>query len=352
MTRFPGVIFSKGRFSAAIRRRLFVVLTLMSAGLVSWAHAGQAPDYPGMQVLLDTQRTIADEPIQYPRDGQAKLTASIITIPSGKSTGWHRHHIPLVGYILSGELEMEYANGRRVTLKQGDTLAEAMSVAHIGSNAGKEAVRIYVVFIGTDAIPVSQAAAAPAVPPVQAGTNAKVDLVELGVFDPRLQLDLRYATANNFMARPLYPVARAWLQRPAAEALKRAHDRLRTLGYGLVILDAYRPWQVTREMWDTHPLDRAYLADPLNGSRHNRGCAVDVTLYDLKTGVQVEMPSSYDEFTERAHPDYAGGTLAQRQARDLLRSAMEAEGFSVYQNEWWHFDYRGWQDYPVLNLPL
>ena len=324
----------------------------MSIGMATWVHAEQGSSYPDMQILLDAEHTIAGEPIQYPQDGQAKLTASIITIPSGKSTGWHRHNIPLVGYLLSGELEMEYANGKRVTLKKGDALAEAMSVAHIGFNLGKEPVQIYVVFIGTDAMPATQAAKPPNEPPLQAGTDAKVDLVDLAEIDPRLQFDLRYASTNNFMSRPLYLNARALLQRPAAEALKMAHERLRAIGYGLVILDAYRPWQVTREMWDEHPLDRVYLADPLNGSRHNRGCAVDVTLYELKSGLQVEMPSGYDEFTERAHPDYTGGSVDQRQLRDLLRSVMEAEGFSVYENEWWHFDYRGWQGYPVLNLPL
>jgi serine beta-lactamase-like protein LACTB len=142
------------------------------------------------------------------------------------------------------------------------------------------------------------------------------------------------------------------LQRPAAEALARAHDRLRSAGYGLMVLDAYRPWQITRNMWDQHPLSRAYLSDPLKGSRHNRGCALDITLHDLKTGKEVTMPSGYDEFTERAHPDYKGGTPEQTKARDLLRHAMEAEGFTVYQNEWWHFDYKGWEDYPVLNSPL
>lgn len=105
-------------------------------------------------------------------------------------------------------------------------------------------------------------------------------------------------------------------------------------------------------MWDRHPRDRAFLADPLQGSRHNRGGAVDVTLFDLHSGAEVAMPSGYDDFSERAHPGYPGGTAAQRAARDRLRAAMEAEGFGVYPNEWWHFDHRDWQAYPVLNQPL
>lgn len=333
-------------------RNFFMMAVYMLLGIISSAHAGVDSDYPTMQMLLETERTIADETIKYPQAGQAKIIASIITIPPGKSTGWHQHNIPLVGYIMSGELEMEYANGKRLTLKKGDALAEAMTVAHIGANLGKEPVQIFVVFMGTDTLPSTMGVEAPNTPPHKPDAHAKVDLVNLAEFDRRLQVDLRYATANNFMSKPLYPVTRAMLQRPAAEALKRAHELLRAVGYGLVILDAYRPWQVTREMWDKHPWHRAYLADPLDGSRHNRGCAVDVTLFDLKTGLQVDMPSDYDDFSERAHPDYAGGTATQRQARDALRSAMEAEGFSVYQNEWWHFDYQGWQGYPVLNLPL
>ena len=105
-------------------------------------------------------------------------------------------------------------------------------------------------------------------------------------------------------------------------------------------------------MWDSRPADRAYLGDPLKGSRHNRGCAVDLTLFDLKTGMEVAMPSAYDDFTERAHPTYDGGDASARTNRDLLRQVMEAEGFSVYETEWWHFDFKDWASYPILNTPL
>lgn len=308
--------------------------------------------YPQMQVLLKTQQTIAGEPLTYPQSGSAKVTAAIITIPPGKSTGWHKHKVPLVGYLVTGELEMEYANGKRVVLRQGEAIMEAMSVSHIGANTGSQPAQIFVAFMGADNIDFTETTEAPATPPTSADITAASDLVDLAAVDQRLKFDIRYATTNNFMEKPLYPIARALLQRPAAAALVRAHDRLRAAGYGLMIFDAYRPWQITRDMWDQHPKHRAYLSDPLKGSRHNRGCAVDVTLYDLNTGKEVPMPSGYDEFTERAHPDYTGGTAGQRQARDVLRSAMEAEGFKVYQNEWWHFDFQGWEAYPVLNMPL
>ena len=177
--------------------------------------------------------------------------------------------------------------------------------------------------------------------------------MELTTLDPTLRLDVRYATTDNFLGTPVYEEARAFLQRPAAEALLRAHRALRKKGYGLLVHDAYRPWWVTKVFWDATPEDkRDFVADPAKGSRHNRGCAVDLTLYRLADGRAVEMPSLYDEMTERSSPDYPGGTAEERRHRDLLRSAMENEGFTVFESEWWHFDYRDWREYPILNVPF
>ena len=188
-------------------------------------------------------------------------------------------------------------------------------------------------------------------PPTEAGPFRQPELVELVKLDKTIRLDIRYATANNFLGRPVYTEARAFLQRPAAEALVRAGKRLRKDGYGLLVFDGYRPWSVTKVFWDATPLDKKeFVADPAKGSRHNRGCAVDLSLYELKTGRAVEMPSGYDEMTERAHSDYQGGAVEARQRRDLLRAAMEAEGFTVYAPEWWHYDYKDWRTYPILNL--
>ncbi|MBI3930173.1 MAG: M15 family metallopeptidase [Armatimonadetes bacterium] len=178
-------------------------------------------------------------------------------------------------------------------------------------------------------------------------------LVELVEIDPRIQLDIRYARSDNFLGFPVYRQARAFLQKEAAEALKCAHDHLRQQGYGLVVFDGYRPWSVTKLMWDrTPPEKRQYVADPAKGSRHNRGCAVDLSLVDLETGKPVAMPSEYDDFSEKAHPDYAGGTEESRKLRDLLRREMERQGFTVYPYEWWHFDYRGWERYPIRDTPF
>ena len=124
-------------------------------------------------------------------------------------------------------------------------------------------------------------------------------------------------------------------------------------GYGLLVFDGYRPWRVTKLFWDVTPAaKREFVADPAKGSKHNRGCAVDLSMYDLGTGREVEMPSAYDEMTARAYPDYAGGPTDARQRRDLLRRVMEAEGFTVEPNEWWHFNYKDWREYPILDVPF
>jgi D-alanyl-D-alanine dipeptidase len=187
-------------------------------------------------------------------------------------------------------------------------------------------------------------------PPVETGDFLPSDLVELVKLDPTIKLEIRYATTNNLFGTVFYSEPRAFMQRPAAEALVRVNRQLRRWGYGLLVHDAYRPWYVTKVFWDATPDDKKiFVADPAKGSRHNRGEAVDITLYDLKTGKPVEMVSTYDETTDRAYPDYPGGTSLQRWHRRLLRVAMESEGFTVFGAEWWHFDYKDWQRYRIGN---
>jgi len=190
-------------------------------------------------------------------------------------------------------------------------------------------------------------------PPAEKGEFRPPDLVEVMRVVPRLKLEIRYATSNNFLGTPVYEQARAFLQRPAAQALARVAGALRKQGYGLLVFDAYRPWYVTKIFWDATPDDKKkFVADPAQGSVHNRGCAVDLTLYDLKTGRAVAMPSGYDEMTDRAYADYQGGTDAERRHREVLRRAMEAEGFTVYPYEWWHYDYRDFKLYGIGNIPF
>ena len=188
-------------------------------------------------------------------------------------------------------------------------------------------------------------------PPKEEGTFRQPDLVELVKLDPSIKLDIRYATKNNFLGKPVYKEARAFLQRPAAEALVRINQSLHTQGYGLIIHDGYRPWYVTKIFWDVTPEDKKiFVADPAKGSRHNRGCAVDLSLFDLKSGKEVVMPSEYDEMTERAHINYSCAAPEPKRLRDLLRAAMEADGFAVYEPEWWHYDYKDWKEYPISNV--
>lgn len=190
-------------------------------------------------------------------------------------------------------------------------------------------------------------------PPKETGDFLPSDLVELTRLDPTIKLEIRYATTNNLYGEVFYAEPRAFLQRPAAESLVRAHKKLKTQGYGLLIHDGYRPWSVTKVFWDAAPEEkRIFVADPSKGSRHNRGCAVDLTLYDLKTGKPIEMVGTYDETTDRSFPDYPGGTSLQRWHRRLLRDAMEAVGFTVFETEWWHFDFKDWRRYPIGNIPL
>lgn len=244
--------------------------------------------------------------------------------------------------------------GERLIFKRGKngraTQVEAASVVFkrrsVGPEDGAAQLRIRPVRPVSELLKEAQAAQ----PPKETGEFRDSELLELTRLDPTIKLDVRYSTSNNFLGSVFYSEPRAFLQRPAAEAVARVHRKLKEKGYGLLIHDAYRPWYVTKVFWDATPQDKKiFVADPSRGSRHNRGAAVDLTLYDLKTGKPVEMVGTYDETTDRSYPDYPGGTSLQRWHRELLRDAMEAEGFTVYEAEWWHFDYQDWRKYAIGN---
>lgn len=187
-------------------------------------------------------------------------------------------------------------------------------------------------------------------PPKEANKK-EANLIELVKLDPTIKLDIRYATDNNFVGRAVYPEARAFLQKPAAKAVVKVHRQLKKQGLGLVIFDGYRPWAITKLFWEVTTGDkRKFVANPDKGSKHNRGCAVDLSIFDLKTGKLIPMPSGYDEFTERASPNYTGGTEEETRNRELLRKLMEDAGFTVNPNEWWHFDYKNWEDYAIYDI--
>lgn len=176
-----------------------------------------------------------------------------------------------------------------------------------------------------------------------------MQMVDLKSFIPSLAFDIRYATTNNFTNEIVYPEAAAFTRLPVAIALKKVQQELNTAGLGLKIFDAYRPYAATVRFYELYP-DTTFVAAPWHGSRHNRGAAIDLTLINLKTNKELEMPTPFDDFTEKAAPDYKALPEHIKKNRDLLRSVMEKHGFKVYYAEWWHFDFEGWEQFPLMNL--
>jgi D-alanyl-D-alanine dipeptidase len=249
--------------------------------------------------------------------------------------------------LVSGEVQFHKdANGRATSLRLGDMV---MARRNIEPPPGATQLRI------TPRRPVEELRreALAASPPAEAGSFKPSDLVELTTLDSTIKLEVRYATDNNFLGTKLYEQGRAFMQRSAAAALVKANKSMRPMGYAFLIHDAYRPWYITKVFWDATPDSLRWLvANPAEGSKHNRGAAVDLTLYDLETGKPVEMPSTYDESSSRAHANYPGGTSLQRWHRALLKRVLEHEGFTVNPQEWWHFDYKDWKSYPIMNVPF
>ena len=177
-------------------------------------------------------------------------------------------------------------------------------------------------------------------PPILDSLDSHKKLVDLKKLDDEFQLDIRYASTNNFMRSKFYKNERAFFNISAADRLIEAKNELKKLGYGIIIYDAYRPWFVTKMFWEGTPENlKHFVANPENGSSHNKGCAIDIGLYDIETKESINMISGYDEFTERAYPNYMGGSKKQRDIRDMLIKVMEKNDFTVYEYEWWHFNY-------------
>lgn len=177
------------------------------------------------------------------------------------------------------------------------------------------------------------------------------ELVALSAYIPGIQLDIRYATTNNFTGKPLYNSPGAFLRKPVAEALKKVQQELNKKGLGLKIYDAYRPYDVTVQFYEMYR-DSVFVASPFNGSRHNRGCTVDLSVIDLKTGKELPMPTPFDDFTEKAHINYSRLPAAIIKNRTLLKTVMHKYGFQVYADEWWHYDHETWRQYPVMDIPF
>jgi D-alanyl-D-alanine dipeptidase len=184
-----------------------------------------------------------------------------------------------------------------------------------------------------------------------ARTDSDKELVDIQRFIPSMEVDVRYATTNNFMHRQLYPVARVYLRRAAAAALRDVQSELAAGHLGLRVFDGYRPYRITEAMWEPYK-NPDFVADPSKGSRHNRGAAVDLTLIDLATRRELSMPTPYDDFTSRARQDFADLPAEVVANRARLREAMVRHGFDPLPTEWWHFDFHGWQKYELMDIAL
>lgn len=176
-------------------------------------------------------------------------------------------------------------------------------------------------------------------------------LVDIEAAIPGIALDIRYATNNNFTGKQIYKQAKAFARQPVVQALKQVQDELKTKGLGLKIYDAYRPYNITVKFYEIAK-DTTFVADPRKGSRHNRGCAIDLTLIDLKTGKELDMPTAYDSFNKEAAADYPNIPPGKIFNRKLLRRVMERNGFKIYPSEWWHFDFVGWEQFDLLDVPF
>ncbi|HLX91615.1 MAG TPA: M15 family metallopeptidase [Puia sp.] len=176
-------------------------------------------------------------------------------------------------------------------------------------------------------------------------------MVNLRDLIPSIALELRYGTTNNFVHRIMYSERPnyTFMRLPAAKALAQVENDLGKKGLALKIFDAYRPYFVTKEFWDLVHDDR-YVADPRKGSGHNRGIAVDLTIINLKTGMELDMPTGFDNFTDSAHHDFnalPGEVLANRK---LLKETMEKFGFVEFPTEWWHYSLPDPERFAVLDL--
>ncbi|REJ76088.1 MAG: serine hydrolase [Acidobacteria bacterium] len=280
----------------------------------------------------------------FERDGKLWLLIEQIEFDQLKQVSKDVYEFPNGGLYHGERVEFRRDGRGRAT----ELIAAGISFKrrNIGPDEGAEQLKVNPVRPVKDLIE----EALKARPPVEKGEFRETDLVELAKLDPTIKLDVRYATTNNLFNSVFYSQPRAFMQRPAAEAVVRISEKLREKGYGLLVHDAYRPWYVTKVFWDATPEElKIFVADPSQGSRHNRGAAVDLSLYDLKTGEPVRMVGTYDETTDRSYPNYPGGTSLERWHRELLRDAMESDGFTVYEAEWWHFDFNDWRKYRIGN---
>jgi D-alanyl-D-alanine dipeptidase len=181
--------------------------------------------------------------------------------------------------------------------------------------------------------------------------NPKLELIELKTIVPHIRYELKYATTDNFTAVRLYPTntQSTFLRKEPAQALAQIAKVLEAKGLGILVWDAYRPYHVTVKFWELIK-DERYVANPAKGSGHNRGIAIDMTLYDLKTGALLDMPTSFDDFSEKAHHGADNVSSRQKENREMMRNLMEKHGFIKFQTEWWHYYWSNGEQYDVLDF--
>ena len=175
-------------------------------------------------------------------------------------------------------------------------------------------------------------------------------LVDIQKINPRIIVEIKYATEDNFTGKKLYDVPKCFLRKFVALKLDSVQRELEKVGLGLKVWDCYRPLSVQKILWSIVP-DERYVANPAKGSRHNRGCAVDLTLVD-SLGNELPMPTKYDDFTEKAHRDYYNLPDTVIKNRKILEDVMKKYGFIPLPTEWWHFDAQGWENFSILDIPL
>ncbi|WP_316735566.1 M15 family metallopeptidase [Pedobacter aquatilis] len=182
-------------------------------------------------------------------------------------------------------------------------------------------------------------------------TNPDNELVEIKKAIPNIKLDIRYATKNNFMQQVMYKQARAFARKPVVESIKKVQAELNKKGLGLKIFDGYRPYKITVEFYKKAS-DKNFVANPAKGSKHNRGCALDLTIINLKTGKEVEMATPYDSFSKAASANYEPVSELVRKNREYLIAVMKKNKLNVLDNEWWHYDFQGWEQYDIMDIPF
>lgn len=181
-------------------------------------------------------------------------------------------------------------------------------------------------------------------------TKSDLELVDIQKINPRIRLDVRYATTDNFTGKKVYSSPKCFLRRPVAEKLNAVQEVFERYGLGIKVFDAYRPLSVQKIFWEICP-NPLYVADPAEGSRHNRGASVDLTLVD-GGGCELPMPSDFDDFSEKAHRNRKEHSKEALTNSMLLEKVMVDYGFTPYEFEWWHFDYSDWKDFPIEDIPI